>query len=140
MNIRYQVELSEAERCELTALLSSGKHAARKLKRAQILLAADAGGSDEEMSHGGGGSSTVYRTKRRFVEDNWTGTERATAAGGRAQAHRQGRSPADRDRLFSPPEAAPAGPWNCWPARWSASPSTGACRARRCGGVWPRTT
>jgi hypothetical protein len=43
MNIRYRVELSEAERAQLTALLSGGKHAARKLKRAQILLAADAG-------------------------------------------------------------------------------------------------
>ena len=71
MNIRYRVELSEAERVQLTALLSGGKHAARKLKRAQILLAADAGVSDEmivaSVSVGG---STVYRTKRRFVEGN----------------------------------------------------------------------
>ena len=43
MNVRYRVELSQAERAELGALLSGGKHAARKLKRAQILLAADAG-------------------------------------------------------------------------------------------------
>ena len=40
MNVRYRVELSQAERTELTTLLSGGKHAARKLKRAQILLAA----------------------------------------------------------------------------------------------------
>jgi len=46
MNIRYRVELSEAERAELMALLSGGRHAAHKLKRAQILLAADAGVSD----------------------------------------------------------------------------------------------
>jgi len=26
MNIRHHVELSEAERCELTALVGSGKH------------------------------------------------------------------------------------------------------------------
>jgi hypothetical protein len=43
MNVRYRVELSEAERAELAAMLSGGKHAARKIKRAQILLAADAG-------------------------------------------------------------------------------------------------
>ena len=43
MNVRYRVELNQAERSKLTALLSGGKHAARKLKRAQILLAADAG-------------------------------------------------------------------------------------------------
>jgi hypothetical protein len=34
MNIRYRVELSETERVQLTALLSGGKHSARKLKRA----------------------------------------------------------------------------------------------------------
>ena len=50
MNIRYHVELSQAERHELTALLSGGKHAARKLKRAQILLAADAGTSDDDIA------------------------------------------------------------------------------------------
>jgi hypothetical protein len=36
MNVRYRVEMSQAERCELTAMLSKGKRAARKLKRAQI--------------------------------------------------------------------------------------------------------
>ena len=71
MNVRYRVELSQAERDELTALLSGGKHAARKLKRAQILLAADAGASDEEIASSVGvGGSTVYRTKRRFVLGN----------------------------------------------------------------------
>jgi hypothetical protein len=41
MNIRHHVELSQAERCELTALVGGGKHSARKIKRAQILLSAD---------------------------------------------------------------------------------------------------
>jgi len=45
MNVRYRVELSQTERTELTELLSGGKHAARRLKRAQILLAADGGAS-----------------------------------------------------------------------------------------------
>ena len=71
MNVRYRVELSQAERDELTAMLSGGKHAARKLKRAQILLAADAGSGDEEIARAVSvGGSTVYRTKRRFVEGN----------------------------------------------------------------------
>jgi transposase len=71
MNIRYRVELNEAERCELMALLSGGKHSARELKRAQILLAADAGASDEQIAASVVvGGSTVYRTKRRFVEGN----------------------------------------------------------------------
>jgi len=51
--------------------LSGGKHAARKLKRAQILLAADAGASDDEIARSVGvGGSTVYRTKRRFALGN----------------------------------------------------------------------
>jgi transposase len=71
MNVRYRVELSQAERGELTALLSGGKHAVRKLKRAQILLAADAGTGDDEIARSVGvGGSTVYRTKRRFVLGN----------------------------------------------------------------------
>ncbi len=41
MNIRYRVELSQDERDQLTALLSGGKHPARKIKRAQILLEHD---------------------------------------------------------------------------------------------------
>src|SRR5260370_26331906 len=71
MNVRYRVELSQAERDELTAMLSKGKRAARKLKRAQILLAADAGRSDEEIARTVAvGGSTLYPTKRRFVEGN----------------------------------------------------------------------
>jgi transposase len=71
MNLRYRVDLSEAERDELKALLNGGKHAVRKVKRAQILLAADAGASDEEIATSVGvGGSTVYRTKRRFVLGN----------------------------------------------------------------------
>jgi transposase len=71
MNVRYRVELSQAERGELTGLLSGGKHAVRKLKRAQILLAADAGTRDEAIATSVGvGGSTVCRTKRRFVLGN----------------------------------------------------------------------
>src|SRR5258706_485566 len=71
MNVRYRVELSQAERDELSAMLSKGKRAARRLKRAQILLAADAGCSDEEIARTVAVSgSTVSRTKRRFVEGN----------------------------------------------------------------------
>ena len=43
MNVRYRVELSQAELGPPTEVLSGGKHAARKLKRARILLAADGG-------------------------------------------------------------------------------------------------
>ena len=87
MNVRYRVTLTQYERNELGALLSGGKSPARKLKRAQILLAADAGVSDEDiaLSVGVGGSS-VYRTKRRFVEGN---LERALSEEPRPGAERK---------------------------------------------------
>jgi hypothetical protein len=97
MNVRYRAELSQIERTELRALLSGGKHASRKLKRAQILLAADA--CDEEIARSVGvGGSTVYRTKRHFVEGN---LERALSEESRrgAQTHGQGRSLAGGDGL-----------------------------------------
>ena len=66
---------------------SGGKHASRKLKRAQILLAADAGAGDEEIARSVGvGGSTVYRTKRRFVEGN---LERALSEEPRPGAERK---------------------------------------------------
>ena len=61
MNIRYHVELSEAERGELAALVGGGKHYARKIKR-EILLAADSGLSDDDIAALAVGGSTVYRT------------------------------------------------------------------------------
>jgi transposase len=71
MNVRYRVELSQAERDELKTLLSGGAAAVRRLKRAQILLAADGGASDEAIVASVAVSgSTVYRTKRRFVLGN----------------------------------------------------------------------
>lgn len=71
MNVCYRVELSEAEREELRGMLSGGEQPVRKLKRAQILLAADAGATDEAIAGSVGvGISTVYRTRQRFVEGN----------------------------------------------------------------------
>ena len=71
MNIRYRVELNDAERTELEALLAGGKAPVRKLKRAQILLAADVGLGDEVIATSvHTGTATVYRTKRNFVEGN----------------------------------------------------------------------
>jgi transposase len=87
MNVRYHVELTQYERSELGTLLSGGKQAARKLKRAQILLAADAGVTDDQIAATVGVSgSTVYRTKRRFVEGN---LERALSEESRPGAERK---------------------------------------------------
>jgi transposase len=70
MNIRYRVTRTAEERDQLQALLSGGQGAIRKIKRAQILLAADVQSTDELIARTVGvGTSTVYRTKQRFVEE-----------------------------------------------------------------------
>ena len=120
MNVRYRVELSQTERTELTAILSGGRHAARRLKRAQILLAADAGASDEEITRSVGvGGSTVYRTKRRFV----LGMKAALSEEPRPGAERK---LSDKEEALlvatacsSPRQAVPVGRLSCWQTRWS---------------------
>jgi hypothetical protein len=138
MNVRFRVELSQTERAELTALLSGGKHAARKLKRAQVLLAADCGARDEEIARSVGvGRSTVYRTKRRFV------------LGSLAVALSEEPRPGAERKLSGKEEALlvatacsspPAGPWSFWQVNWSGLPSMPASRGKRYAGAWPKTT
>lgn len=74
MNVKYVVELTDAERQQLQNFVGSGSKLARKVKRAQVLLAADQGyGDDEIAATVRVGTSTVYRMKRRFVERGFDG-------------------------------------------------------------------
>jgi transposase len=69
MNVRYVVELTPPERRDLEAGVASGTVKARKLKRAQVLLAADTRVPDVTIAATLRVSlATIYRTKRRFVE------------------------------------------------------------------------
>jgi transposase len=87
MNIRYRIKLTGEERKELESLVSGGKVAVRKIKRAQILLAADAKSTDDAIARNVGvGTSTVYRTKQRFVDE---GLERALSEAPRPGAPRK---------------------------------------------------
>lgn len=87
MNVKYRVTLDTAERVQLVALVLGGKGAFRRLKRAQILLAADNGSPDDEIARNVAvGTSTVYRTKQRFVEE---GLERALSELPRPGAERK---------------------------------------------------
>lgn len=87
MNIRYRVTLSSEERAQLSAFVTGGKAAVRKVKRAQILLAAASGSTDEMIAANiGVGTSTVYRTKQRFVEE---GLEAALTEAPRAKPDRK---------------------------------------------------
>jgi transposase len=70
MSVRYIVELKPEEREELAAVVADGRAGVQKRKRAEILLACDRGLPDATVSQAlGCGESTVYRTKKRFVEE-----------------------------------------------------------------------
>jgi transposase len=87
LNVRHRVTLSQEERDRLREMVRGGKGAVRRLKRAQVLLAADAGTTDETIAANVAvGTSTVYRTKRRFVEE---GLEEALSEDPRPGAERK---------------------------------------------------
>ena len=70
MNIRYIVELNEAERAQLQDLLRGGSERVRKVKRAQILLACEGELPDEEVARLlETSTSTIRRIRKRFVLD-----------------------------------------------------------------------
>lgn len=72
MNIRYVVDLEEEKVRELKAIVASKKTGPQLRRRAQILLAADRGLADCVIAETlPCGTSTVYRTKKRFVEDGF---------------------------------------------------------------------
>jgi transposase len=92
MHVRYRVELEESERQQLEALVAGGTRGVRTVKRAQILLAAAAGCADEEIADTlRVGTSTVYRTKRRFVDESleWALAEKPRPGGKRRLAARK---------------------------------------------------
>jgi transposase len=109
---KYRVTLSAAERDELTALISKGKAAARKLAHARVLLQVDeslaeAGSTDEQVAQALNLSRrTVERVRERFVEQGF-----AAALVPRPSARRYARAfdGADEARLIAlacsqPPE------------------------------------
>ena len=70
----YIVDLTKEERTQLLEFIKSGKHSARKLNRARILLLADEGKADGEIAEAlHTGTATVQRTRQRFVEGNLEG-------------------------------------------------------------------
>src|SRR3990170_4628053 len=68
---KFIVDLNEAEKAELVTLTQKGRPGARKIKRANILLLANAGKPDFEIAELLHTSwLTVLRTRHRFVEGN----------------------------------------------------------------------
>ena len=94
MQALYIVELEENEKNELKELLRGGSQKVRKVKRAQILLAADQGLTDEKVADFvDAGTSTVYRTRRKYVE------------GGLAHALTENQRPGGKRKLTNKDEA-----------------------------------
>jgi transposase len=70
MNKKYVVDLSEEERSALEQLVRCGKHSARKIRWAHVLLKSDAGWTDEKICEALDiNVSTVKRVRQRFVEE-----------------------------------------------------------------------
>jgi hypothetical protein len=72
---KYIVKLTEQEREELEQMISTGKHSARKLMHARILLKADESTegphwTDEQICEAIGASlSTIGRVRQQFLEE-----------------------------------------------------------------------
>ena len=76
---KYVVTLSDAERDQLSAMIGKGRHPARQLLKARILLKADASDSGEGWSDSQIAAAletsvdTVARTRQRLVEGGLDG-------------------------------------------------------------------
>jgi transposase len=87
MKRKYFINLTDAERQELEQMTTKGQAPARRIKRAQILLHANEGQADKAVAQGlRTAEATVYRTRRRFVEQ---GLEAALKEGPRPGKQRK---------------------------------------------------
>ena len=67
--VRYRVDLSVGEREQLEELTKKGKHGARMVARARVLLKADEGMTDVAIAAAVNvAETTVFRVRQRFVE------------------------------------------------------------------------
>lgn len=66
----YVVQLEPAERQALEAMLKKGRHSARELRRARVLLLADAGKSTKEIQAATGMSDQgILNVKKRYCAE-----------------------------------------------------------------------
>lgn len=118
MNVRYRITLTSEEREMLRSMVQAGKGRFRRLKRAQILLAASSGSSDVALARNlSVGASTVYRTKRRFMEE---GLDAALSEEPRPGADRKLAAKEEALLIATACAAPPTGRarWDARAARW----------------------
>ena len=71
---KYAVRLSSEDQEQLRGLIHSGRHSARVINRARILLKTDEGWSAPQVAAALDTSQrTVFRTKRRYAEEGLEG-------------------------------------------------------------------
>ena len=69
---KYIVNLSKSEKKGLQSMISSGKHSAKKLLKARVLLKADQGWSDQKISDSLDVTTrTLENMRKQFVEDGF---------------------------------------------------------------------
>ncbi|MFH1846876.1 MAG: helix-turn-helix domain-containing protein [Candidatus Omnitrophota bacterium] len=75
MKKMYIVDLTNDEQKKLKEIISSGKHSAKKIRRAHILLKANEGWTDAKISKAlTVDSTTVERIRKQFVEESFENT------------------------------------------------------------------
>lgn len=93
---KYIVKLTKAEKKELGSIISSGKHAAKKVRKARVLLKADQGWLDSGIAEAFDlHVRTVERMRQEFVEKgfeaflagSYTRREYPHKLDGKAEAH-----------------------------------------------------
>ena len=70
---KFAVRLSEEDRTQLEGLIRKGQHSARVINRARILLKTAEGWSASQVAALDTSERTVFRTKRRYVEEGLDG-------------------------------------------------------------------
>jgi len=102
----YIVDLTDDERKTLKELLKGGKHSARKLNRARILLLADEGKTDAEIVDAlHTGIATVQRIRKRFVEGNLEGAlNERPRVGGKRKLDQKGEAVLETLAHSKPPD------------------------------------
>ena len=127
---RYTIQLTEEEREQLNRLVRGGKHAARIVTRARILLKIDEGWNAAQVASAlNVAEGTVYRVKRRYADEGLDGV-----LGDRVQANRFRKldDKGEAHLIALACSDAPEG-HDHWTLQLLADPGWWkACRTRRC--------